>query len=63
MSDPFDLGMVSVDDLKGVFSQLVNDLQFIPTHSNRWLDRVVEAKHELIKLCERNAGLFRVVRK
>ena len=63
MRDPFDLGAVSVDDIKNVFGQLVNDLQFIPTHSNMWLERVETAKHELIKLCARNAELFRVVRK
>ena len=61
--DPFDLGAVSPEDIKNVFGQLINDLQFVPEHSKRWLERTEDAKHELIKLCSRNAELFRVVRK
>ena len=61
--DPFDLGMISQDDIKNVFGQLVNDIQFLPVRQDLWIERVEVAKHELIKLCARNMELFQVSRR
>lgn len=62
-SDSFDLGAVSVDDIKNTFGQLINDLQFLPVRQDVWIERAENAKHELIALAARNAEIFDVRRK
>ena len=63
MSDPFDLGAVSVDDIKNVFGQLVNRIQFEPVRQDIWMELIENSKHDLIALCQRNSELFKVMRK
>ena len=63
MNDPFDLGLVSVDDIKNVFGQLVNRIQFEPVRQDIWMEALENCKYELIKLAQRNTELFKVVHK
>ena len=63
MNDPFDLGLVSVDDIKNVFGQLVNRIQFEPVRQDIWMELIENSKHDLIALCQRNSELFKVMRK
>lgn len=63
MNDPFDLGAVSVDDIKNVFGLLIDRIQHLPVRQDIWVENLENAKHDLIALCARNSELFRVVRK
>ena len=63
MSDPFDLGSVSVDDLKNCFGMLINKIQHEPVRMDIWIERIEDCKHDLIALCQRNSELFKTVRR
>ena len=61
--DNWDLGMVSVDDIKNVFGQLLQTVQHLPKDRlDLWMEMTENAKYELIDLCARNRMLYEVKR-
>lgn len=62
--DPFDLGCLSPEDIKNTFGQMVNDIQFLPAaRLDLIIERIEDAKHQLIDLAARNTELFEVKRR
>jgi hypothetical protein len=61
-NDTWALGLISVDDVKNVFTELIKDVE-AKGAMHRWdlvMDDLDCAKAKLIQKCERNAKLFSV---
>jgi hypothetical protein len=63
ISDPFDLGMISPDDIKNEFGALVQKVQYMNARSDLIMEAIDDAKASLIDRCARNLELFEIKRR
>lgn len=64
LPDPFEHGLISVSDVKNVWAELINKVQFLPQYrTDLIMEAIDDAKARLIDLAARNAQIFNAVRR